>query len=111
MKIELYIDGEKKLFTVPFSPHLAKRKYFEIEAMAEERANKEKEAGNDNYTPSAQDKLDEEDALMSILSDVVFKGQFSTDQLYEGASAEYVQKKLAEAVFGIKSDMGNDEGN
>ena len=30
MQIELYLDGKKRLFTAPFVPMLAKRKYFEL---------------------------------------------------------------------------------
>jgi len=106
MQIELYIDGKKKLFTVPFVPMLAKRKFLEIEARAEKR----------EEPVSKQEQLEEDDEVLSILSDVVFKGQFTIEQLYEGASKEYVDEKLMEAVFGIKpkkkneDDEGNDQG-
>lgn len=100
MQIELYIDGEKKVFTTPFVPMLAKRKYLELMARAEEREG----------TPSQTELLKEDDEIFSILSDIVFKNQFTLQQLYEGASTEYIQEKLAEAVFGKKSKL-NDEGN
>ncbi len=100
MKIELVINGETKIFTVPFSPQLAKRKYLEIMANAEER----------ERTPTVKEQIDEEDALYSILSDVVFKGQFTLNELYEGASHKYNESKLQEAIFGEKSKESN-EGN
>jgi hypothetical protein len=106
MKIELYIDGKKKVFTAPFVPMLAKRKFLELEAKAEQRENQ----------PSKQDLLDEDDEMLSILSDVVFKNQFTIEQLYEGASKEYVDEKMLEAVFGIKpsdkkeGEEGNEQG-
>src|SRR5690554_906550 len=103
MQIELYIDDKKKLFTVPFVPMLAKRKFLEIEARAEKR----------EEPPSKLEQLEEDDEILSILSDIVFKGQFTVEQLYEGASKEYVDEKLMEAVFGIKLNKKNedDEGN
>lgn len=95
MQIELYVDGEKKVFTTPYVPMLAKRKYLEIEAKAEE---KRKE--NEDYLPSAKEQLEEENELLGILCDVVFGGQFTVEQLVAGASDEYVYSKLREAVFG-----------
>lgn len=114
MQIELYIDGEKKVFTAPFVPMLAKRKYLEIEAKAEERLEEEKKKGNENYVPSAKEQLEEENELLGILCDVVFQGQFTIEQLVNGASDEYVYSKLREAVFGEKPkneevDQGNEE--
>lgn len=100
MQIELYIDGEKKIFTVPYAPQLAKRKYLEIMVKAEEREG----------IPTAKEQLEEEDALYSILADVVFKSQFTINELYEGASHKYNETKLAEAVFGVEP-KGNSEGN
>lgn len=95
MKIELFIDGEKKLFSTPFVPMLAKRKYLEL--MSKE-------------LPSTNEELiADDDAHVSILTDVVFKGQFTIEQVYEGASEEYVKDKLREAVFGIKKE--SNEGN
>jgi len=111
MKIELYIDGEKKVFTTPVAPMLAKRKYLEIEARAEERARKAKENGNENYIPSPQEQLDEEDEMVGILANIVFDGQFTVDQVYKGASDKYVYSKLAEAVFGKKKESEGEEGN
>lgn len=95
MQIELFIDGEKKLFTTPFVPMLAKRKYLELMAK------------DDPTTP--EEMIAEEDSHVSILTDVVFKGQFTNQQVYEGASEEYVKEKLREAVFGIKKE--SNEGN
>lgn len=101
MQIELYIDGEKKTFTTPFTPMLAKRKYFELQAKAEKREEQ----------PTFEEQLQEEDEMNSILSDIVFKGQFTLEQLYEGASQEYVFQKLTEAIYGIKPKGGNSESN
>ncbi|MBT2600943.1 MULTISPECIES: hypothetical protein [unclassified Oceanobacillus] len=105
MKIELYIDGEKRLFMTPYVPQLAKRKYLEITAKTEEKAKQQ----GDSYSPSAQDQLDEEDEMVGILANIVFGGQFTVEQVYLGASDKYVYEKLAEAVFGKKKE--NDEGN
>lgn len=84
---------------------LAKRKYLEIEAAAEAKVKE-----NEHYFPSAQEQLEEDDEMISILSDVVFKGQFTVEQLYNGASGEYIYGKLREAVFGKPKTEGN-EGN
>lgn len=100
MQIELYIDGKKKTFTTPFVPMLAKRKFLEIQAKAEQREDK----------PTSQELIAEDDAIFSILSDVVFKGQFTLEQLYEGASKEYLDEKLLEAIFGVKPKEGNEKG-
>lgn len=105
MQIELYIDGEKKIFTAPFVPMLAKRKYLEIEAKAEEKVKE-----NKSYFPSAKEQLEEEDEMVGIIANVVFSGQFTVEQVYNGASGEYVNSKLAEAVFGKPKTEGN-EGN
>ena len=105
MQIELFIDGENKIFTTPFVPMLAKRKYIELEAKVEEKIK-----GNKNYFPSAKEQLEEEDAMVGILANVVFDGQFTVEQVYNGASGEYVKSKLAEAVFGKPKSEGN-EGN
>ncbi|WP_099157270.1 phage tail assembly chaperone G [Virgibacillus ndiopensis] len=106
MNIELYIEGEKKTFTVPFVPMLAKRKYLEIQADIEKR----------EETPTAQEILEEDDAMYSILPDIIFEGKFTLDQLYKGVSSEYAKEKLAEAVYGIKPKKSKekkeeDEGN
>ena len=107
MQIELYIDGEKKTFTTPFVPMLAKRKYLEITAATEEKIKE-----NENYIPSPKEQLEEENELLTILCDVVFGGQFTLEQLVAGASDEYVYSKLREAVFGKpkNSDEGNEKG-
>ena len=114
MQIELYIDGEKKVFTAPFVPMLAKRKYLEIEAKNEEKMSKAKEKGEE-YIPTPKEQLDEENELLGILCDIVFKKQFTIDQLVNGASDKYVYSKLREAVFGIPAeedevDRGNEMG-
>lgn len=108
MQIELYIDGEKKLFTAPYVPMLAKRKYLEISAKAEANA---KEAGNEYYLPSVEEQIAEDDEMIGILANVVFDGQFTVEQVYKGASNEYVYKKLSEAVFGKPKENKGDEGN
>ncbi len=103
MQIELFIDGEKKTFTSPFTPFLAKRKYLEIMANAEKRED----------TPPYEEQLKEDLELFSILSDVVFKDKFTLDQLYAGVSQEYAYEKLREAIFGTKpkeDDEGNQKG-
>jgi hypothetical protein len=100
MQIELHIDGKKKVFTAPFVPMLAKRKFLEIQAKAEQREGK----------PTSKELLEEDDAIFSILSDVIFKGQFTLEQLYEGASKEYLDEKLLEAIYGIKPKEGNEAG-
>lgn len=104
MQIELYIDGENKVFSTPFVPMLAKRKYLKVMAETETKAKDE------NYVPSYQDQLEEEDELAGILANVVFNSQFTVEQLYNGASDEYVYSKLREAVFGKPKTEGN-EGN
>lgn len=106
MKIELYIDGQKKTFTAPFVPMLAKRKYLELQAEAEKR----------EAPLTAQEQLDEDDEMLTILTDIVFKKQFTVEQLYEGASKKYIDEKLLEAVFDIKPGKEivkgeNEEGN
>lgn len=104
MKIELYIDGEKKLFTTPFVPNLVKRKYFEIMAESERKI-------KENGSLSFQEQLDEEDELVGILADVAFNGQFTAEQVHKGASSQYIYDKLAEAVFGKKKENKGEEGN
>lgn len=97
MNIELYIDGKKKTFTTPFVPMLAKRKYYEIMARSEDSE------------PSIEQQLEEETELVSILADIVFYGQFTVEEVFRGASQEYVYEKLREAVFGKK--IGDEQGN
>lgn len=101
MQLELYFGEEKKTFTVPFVPMLAKRRYYEIEAKAEER----------DKAPSAKEQLEEETELVSILSDIVFKGQFTVDDVYSGASDTYIYEKLRESVFGKPKNKEGNEGN
>lgn len=106
MNIELLIDGEKKIFNTPIVPMLAKRKYMAIMAETEKKAKED-----EFYSQSYQDALDEEDELAGVLANVVFGGQFTVDQLYAGASDEYVYEKLHEAVFGKKAEnQGNSQG-
>lgn len=101
MKIDLYIDGEQKTFIAPFIPMLARRKYYQLMAESEKKETEEL---------TSETLLNEEDELHSILSDIVFKGQFTLDQLYEGASKPYVDDKLREAIFGVEKKVGK-EGN
>lgn len=109
MKIELYIDGEKKTFTTPFVPMLAKRKYLEYEAKLEKKA-------EDGVAATAVSKIDEIDEMCMILSDIVFDNKFTPEQLIAGASEDYLYEKTAEAVFGIKQpkkkeiEEGNEQG-
>jgi|SRR5690606_30368026 hypothetical protein len=107
MQIELYIDGEKKVFTTPVVPMLARRKYFEIMAKNEEKLKEDP-----NYIPSYKEQLEEEDELLGVLANVIFNGQFTVEQLYNGADYEYVYSKLREAVFGkqMEADKGNEQG-
>lgn len=101
MQIEIYIDGEKRLFTAPFVPMLAKRKYLELMAKAEQREEE----------PTFQEQLEEDDEMVSILADIVFDKQFTVEQLYKGASGEYVYRKLREAIFGLPEMKEEDTGN
>lgn len=96
MKLELYIEGKKKIFTTPFVPMAAKRKYLEIMANAEERESE----------PTSREQLDEDDEIYSILADIAFKNQFTLEQLYEGNDQKYIEEKLLEVIHGIKP---NDE--
>lgn len=105
MQIELYIDGEKRLFTTPFVPMLAKRKYLELMARGEQQGEE----------PTIQQQLEEDDEMVSILADIVFDKQFTIEQIYKGASNDYVYKKLREAIFGIpeqkeEAKEGNEQG-
>ena len=106
MQIELYIDGENKIFTIPFVPMLAKRKFLEFEAKQEKRI-------EDEVTVTALHKIEEIDQMCMILADIVFDNKFTPEQLSTGASEEYLYKKTAEAVFGIKPEKKkeDEEGN
>lgn len=102
MKIDLYIDGQKKTFSTPFVPMLAKRKFLEIQAKEEKMEN-----------PTTEEILDLDEEMYSILTDVIFRNQFTLEELYNGAELKYVQDKLSEAVFGRKPKVdveGNDQG-
>lgn len=107
MKIELKIDGEEKVFTTQYVPHLAKRKYLKIQATEEEKVKKD-----ENYFPSTQEQMDQEDEIVGILANVAFGGRFTVNQAYEGASEDYIYQKVREAVFGAPSedDGGNNQG-
>lgn len=102
MHIDLMIGGEKQTFSVPFVPMLAKRKYYEIQANAEERTEQ----------PTVRELIQEDNEMLSILTDVVFKGQFTIEQLLSGASKQYIDRKLEEAIFGLTTKKKEqEEGN
>lgn len=106
MQIVLYhidpsVTDGKKTFTAPTVPMLAKRKYLEIEAAKEKKG----DDASKGYT------TEEFDELCIILTDIVFRKQFTLDQLIEGASEQYIMDKLLEAVFGIKPENELKEGN
>lgn len=109
MQIELYIDGENKIFTAPFVPMLAKRKFLAFEAKQEKRI-------EDEVPVTALHKLEEVDEMCMILADIVFNNKFTPAQLITGASEDYLYEKTAEAVFGIKpkkkkeDEEGNEQG-
>lgn len=105
MKIELRIDGEDKVFTTPYVPVLAKRKYLKIQSEAEKRVEKD-----ENYFPSAQEQLDEEDEIVGILANIVFGGQFTVNQVYEGTSEDYMYGKIREAIFGDPEETDDEDG-
>lgn len=107
MKIVIEIDGKDKTFYTSKVPVMAKRKYLEVMAKNE---NKYKE--NEDYTPSAQEQLDEEFELAGILTEVVFKNQFTIEELLYGVDDKYLYDKLREAVFGEKpkGEKGNNQG-
>jgi hypothetical protein len=101
MHIELIIDGNKKTFTAPFVPMMAKRKFLEVQVRAEER----------EKNPTSKELIEEDNEVMSILTDIIFQKQFTLDELFNGASQEYIDQKLREGVFGIKPKKESDEGN
>lgn len=102
MQIEITIDGEKKTFVTEQVTMLARRKFLEIqaseEAILEERG-----------TIPTNEVIKHENEMINILANIVFKGQFTSDELMAGVTDEYFNKKLTEAVFGIKKE--DDEGN
>lgn len=102
MQIELYREGEKKVFVAPFVPMLAKRKYLEIQSKREERESE----------LTIKEQIAEDDEYFAILSNIVFNNEFTLADLYTGASKEYLDQKLAEAVFDIKpSDLKKTDSN
>jgi hypothetical protein len=108
MQIELRIDGDNKIFTAPFIPMLAKRKYWEFMAKHEKKLKEDKD-----YIPSYEEQLKEEDEMVGILANIIFEGQFTIDDVYNGADSEYIYGKLQEAFFNKKpkkDDEGNKEG-
>lgn len=110
MKIELKINKENKIFYTDMVPNRAKRKYLEMGAKTEKKVEKD-----ENYVPSMQEQMDEEDEIFGILANTVFDGQFTVDQLHDGAESEYIYAKVREAVFGEPApedddDSGNNQG-
>ncbi|RDW17636.1 hypothetical protein CWR48_14070 [Oceanobacillus arenosus] len=107
MQIKIEINDEEQTFYTPKVPVSAKRKYLEVMAKSEEKAK-----DNENYVSTYQDQLDEEFELAGVLADVVFKGQFTVEQLFDGVESDYLYEKLAEAVFGKKKEgnEGNNQG-
>lgn len=53
-----------------------------------------------NENPSPEEVAELDDKLYSILTDIVFRGQFTLEQLYNGQSQEYINQKLLEAIGG-----------
>lgn len=108
MKIELKIDGKNQIFTTDIIPNRAKRNYLKLQADIESKVQKD-----ENYYPSAKEQMDEEDEIFGILANTVFGGQFTVDQLHDGAETEYIYDKVREAVFGKteeESESGNNQG-
>lgn len=105
MQITIEINDEEKTFYTSKVPVIARRKYFEVMAKSEEKA-----LENEDYQPTIQEQLDEEFEFAGILADIIFKGQFTTEQLLEGVDNDYFYAKLREAVFGEKPKESN-EGN
>ncbi|WP_079479720.1 phage tail assembly chaperone G [Halobacillus salinus] len=95
MQIELYLNGEKKIFTTPIVPMLAKRKWLEMQ--------------NDESVDFTNLSPEQFDDLATIIQDVVFEKQFTLDQLYRGASESYLNQKIVEAIHGIKPDDFSEE--
>src|SRR5690625_2940551 len=100
MQIEILIDGEKKTFVASVVPMLARCKFLEIQAAEEEYL-------EEHARIPANKQIEFENEMINILVDVVFKNQFTAEQLLNGVSDEYFDKKLAEAIFG-KVDSGNE---
>lgn len=104
MQITININGEDKTFTASKVPMLARRKFMEIRAKEEELIEKE---GN----IPAKKQIEFENELINILVDIVFRNQFTADELLNGISDDYFDAKLSEAIFGIKEvEEGNETG-
>jgi len=102
LQIEILIDGKKKTFVASVVPMLARRKFLEIQAAEEEYL-------EEHARIPANKQIEFENEMINILVDVVFKNQFTAEQLLNGVSDEYFDKKLAEAIFGkVEGDTGND---
>lgn len=103
MQIEITIDGEKKTFVTEQVTMLARRKFMEVQAKEEEILEK-------RGTIPVTEVIKHENEMLNILANVVFKGQFTSDELMAGVTEDYFNEKLTEAVFGIKKKE-DDEGN
>lgn len=101
MQIDIMINGEKKTFVTPFVPMLARRKFLEIRAKEEKIFEKHK------MIP-AEKEIEIENELIHLMTDVVFNKQFTAEELMNGVDTEYFNKKLREAVFGIKDEEVTD---
>ncbi|AJD91533.1 hypothetical protein JMA_22160 [Jeotgalibacillus malaysiensis] len=108
MQIVLTIKGEKKTFSAPFIPMAARRKYFELGAISEEKERDSVDKG-EPFLLSSREQMEDDDEMLSILSNIVFKDQFTLDELYHGASKPYIDEKLTEAIFGKKRQMKKSE--
>lgn len=99
MKIELYIEGKKKTFTAPIIPMAAKRKFLELQSNEE--------------VDMADLTVDQLDEMYGILPSLVFKNQFTLDEMYEGAEHSYLDEKMSEIISGKqkKAARVEDEGN
>lgn len=103
MQIEILIDGEKKTFVASVVPMLARRKFLEIQAKEEEYLEKHGKI-------PAKKQIEFENEIVSILVDIVFKNQFTAEQLLGGVSDDYFNTKLSEAIFGkSESEVGNEQ--
>lgn len=103
MQIEILIEGEKKTFTTAIIPMLARRKFMEIRAKEEELIEE-----HGMIPPKEQIELDNE--LINVLVDVIFKNQFTVDELLNGVSDDYFNEKISEALFGKVEEEEKDTG-
>lgn len=88
-KITLLLNGEEKVFTVPFVSGLVLRKYLEI------------------LNKTYENHLEEMDAMAGLVVHA-FKNQFTLEEFYEGTP----QDKIAERVdylFTPEDDNGEDK--